>query len=147
MKKVNIFIVLAIIAICYFSCEKPKPEPEPEPDYRDKWVGTYECEEVYSWWRRTGIPLRDTSGTEIFHTIVDVTVIGDSMLKFIESRNRKSYETEVSVDGYFFKFEMGRELRVEGNFIGDSIYMYVIPPHGIGYSMSSNYKGKKNKNK
>ena len=119
-----------------------KKEPH-SSDYRYNWVGSYDCEEVYSWWFMSG-----ESGTEIYQTQVDVTAVGDSSLRIWESRWERTYETPVKSDGTF-SYGTTRGHHIDGNFIGDSIYMYIDPnnpggPHGI--SVHSNYNGKKIKN-
>ena len=133
-------VVLAFIAIGCISCEKLKK------DYREKWVGSYECEEESHWWRLISLPeppyMSDTSGMEIFQTTVIVTAIGDSSLKFVENRRGKSYEERVNADGYFFK-SIGYFGGIKGNFINDSLYM-VIASGMQGWRDNSTYKGKKN---
>ena len=134
MKKGIILIVLAIIAIGYISCKKEK-------DYRDKWVGAYECEEIYEYWFGA-----DNQGTEVYQTNVVVTVKGDSLLEFLERRSGESYEAAVNSNGNFIKYFYPKG-RIKGNFIGDSLYMQIIPVHGLGYYTELNFKGKKLKNK
>ena len=142
MKKL-FMLILVVMAIGFISCEKPKPE-EPK-DYREKWVGSYECEEIYSWWKLIGIPgggFTDTSGTTVYQTIVEVTAIGDSALNITE----RNYNIEVNIEGKFNKIFNGKG-HIGGCFIGDSLYMVITPNYGNAYSATSEYKGKKIKNK
>jgi len=111
-------------------------------DYRAKWVGSYDCEEEYSWWT-----MPDNSGTALYQTVVDVNAVGDSTLRFLEHRGGKSYDAKVNSTGEFIKGKMhSSDYGVKGNFIGDSLDMIIIPGHGLGWSASSTYKGKKLKN-
>jgi len=139
MKKELILIILAIMAIGYVSCEKPK-----EKDYREKWVGTYECEEKYSWWL-----MSEESGEEIFQTTVNITAIGDSTLKILENRTEKNYETKVSNTGDFIEHYPPSFVKplIVGNFYIDSLNMTIYHSTALGYSSTSCYICKKLKDK
>ena len=120
-------------ATCKITVDKDAPPPS---DYRAKWVGTYDCEEINNFWIMDGGTRIDT-----FQTTVIVTVTEDSLLTFLENRIGNSYEAKVDKKGYFFKsFGMGKGM--SGNFIGDSLYMEI--GSGMqGYTSISTYKGKK----
>jgi len=132
MKKGLIFkkllaIILSIVAIRYISCERTKP---PEPDYREKWVGEYECEAV--------------DGSNVYQTLVSITAESDSMLKIFDKYNAK-----INIDGEFrFDFPYAPDGGGSGYFIDDSLNMSVYHRQGQGGpSWSTHYKGKKLKNK
>jgi len=143
MKK-KLILVSLLIAILFaiVGCCKDGECKKDKKDYREKWVGTYECEENYSWWRLTGIHTwTSTSGNEIFQTIVVVTALDDSLLNFLGNRKGSSYEAKVDKNGFFFEnFGLGGGMC--GNFIVDSLYMEIA--NGTqGSKYVSTYKGKK----
>ena len=122
-----------LIAVIYgvmvigVSCGKP------EIDYREKWVGVYECE-------------YENGGIEK-NILIDVISKGDSMLNI---RDRRSYsewvivEHDVTIksDG---SFKGGGGMQsVDGKFYKDSIYVRVTQasPSHYGYVY---YYGKKDK--
>jgi hypothetical protein len=129
-------LITSLVLFTVMACEKPSKESK---DYRDQWVGTYECEEIYSWWS-----VSSSSGEKIFQTKVEIAAIGDSILKVAEIRNESSYKVEVNSKGEFIKQKNNaHDSYVSGNFIGESIYMTIIPSHGLGNGSNSEYKGKK----
>jgi len=112
-------------------------------DYRNKWVGSYECEEIYHWWFISG-----ESGFEIYQTRVDVTATGGSSLKFVENRRGGSYDAKVNSTGNFVNDAKNHnDTYVRGNFIDDSIKLVITPSHGLGSSRTSTYNGKNLNNK
>ena len=126
-------IVLAITVIG--ACEKPI-----EPDYREKWVGTYECEK-----KCTSSMYKDTI---VFYPLVDVAAVGDSAINITE-RGASGYamfdvhhDVTVNSDGSFVL--RGRP-SFSGNFHTDnlSLELYNYTPGAKGYSY---YTGKKLKN-
>ena len=156
MKKIKITLSLSAIAymmITLSSCEKIIP------DYREKWVGTYECEEIcYSWvvyhqpdtiytpFDTIILPNTFVEKTIVYKTIVNVMAKNDSILEFLERRNEK-HEAKVDVKGNFREFWNSNHCYMEGNFIRDSLYMTIVSGRGYGYYSESNYKGKKIKRK
>ena len=124
-----------------------KPE-EPE-EYRAKWVGSYDCEEIYHWWQLISNPnppppLIDTSWGGVYQTIVVIEAIGDSSLKITENRYNRKYETKVDRSG-FGGIPLNHGF-LEITFEKDSLKMTTM--YGMmGYSTSSIYKGKKLKTK
>ena len=144
MKKELIFkklfvLVLAIIAIGYVSCKKPESEPKPEPDYREKWVGSYECE------RRWAYLSRDDSGTiliveRLSQSIVNVVEKGDFILNFSQKGTKINYDAKVNTDGSFRDY-YGLVATIHGNFIDDSLFMTINDRDTI---QMGEYKGKKN---
>lgn len=103
MKRGLIITVLAFIAIVCVSCEKP-------PDYREKWVGTYDCV-IHYWWS-------DSISREVY--IFDVTAKGYSILNFSLRNTKENYDVCVKDDGYFFDYEI--HSKISGHFFdGNSI--------------------------
>ena len=155
MKKL-FMLILVVMAIGFISCEKPKPE-EPK-DYREKWVGSYECEEMYHVRYLKEFLLDTLSGTVsridtsyciVYQSTINVTVVGDSSLNILENTREDSYEAKIDANGYFFKIndKVGPRLKVEGNFIGDSLYIIIRHYSENTFGATSEYKGKKLKNK
>ncbi|MCL2290270.1 MAG: hypothetical protein FWC34_06125 [Bacteroidetes bacterium] len=136
--KLLLTLFLGIILLGTVSCEKyPKP-------YIKKWVGTYECEEIYSY--STGPTGHQTSGTIVYQVNVAVTAKGNILVNFFNNRNEREYEAEVSSDGAFINYD-GKGIGIEGSFIGDSLYMFQRHPYSQGSSSVSHFKGKKLKSK
>ena len=126
-KIISPLLIAVIFGIIGVSCRKP------EIDYREKWVGVYECE-------------YENGGIEE-NILVDVISIGDSMLNISDRRSYSEWvivEHDVTVksDGSF-KGEAILQ-SVDGKFYKDSIYVRVIQasPYHYGYVY---YYGKKNK--
>ena len=132
-------MMLAVTAVGYISCEKTH-----------KWVGTYECEEIYSWWYQTKPPdggWIEVSGTEVFQTMVEITTVENSILNFSENRNGGSYEAKINSDGSFREcYGSGAKPLINGNLYGDSLNMTIYHTTALGAGSSSIYKGKKIKN-
>jgi len=133
MKKGLILMILAIVAIEYISCDKP----EKVKDYRDKWVGTYECKKCYG-------------AGYVDYVDVDVQTKKDSLL-YIAERNLDpyragvKYDMKINIDGIFQNIDP-RPPFISGNFYEDSLYIfYFYPTPGAGVSVS--YEGKKRKSK
>ena len=152
MKKGFIIIVLVILAILYVSCEEVRLEPE--PDYRNKWLGIYECEEIYHVWHLTErledtvsgtVSWLDTSYNIVYQTIINITLYGDSSLSISENKRGESYGAKLNTNDYFFKINnsIGPKFEVEGNFVGDSLYMRINLSRFHASSSFSTYKGKK----
>jgi len=118
----------------------------PPSDYRFKWIGSYDCEEINNWWSMDPLdPDGSISVTTIFQTIVDVAATKDSSLIITENRSNRTYEMKVDVLGnFYYPLNHGR---LEGIFIAnDSLKMSLID--GMqAYSSTSIYKGKKLKSK
>ena len=129
----NIFLLVIFLGLVIFgttSCEKiPK-------FYLKKWIGSYDCEEVYSWWTMSG-----SEGEQIYQTKVEVTAIGDCSLKITENRKNTSFEVIVKKDGSFDGFS--EQKQIDGNFNTDSLDMYLIWGRAQGFKDSSHFKGKK----
>ena len=49
-KIISPLLIAVIFGVMVIGVSCGKPEI-PEIDYREKWVGVYECEEKYQWWR------------------------------------------------------------------------------------------------
>jgi hypothetical protein len=150
MKKQNIILTFILIGLLLtVGCCKDEKCKKGKKDYREEWVGIYDCEEIYDLWRHA--PDSPTGGiysTEIYQTKVNVTAIDDSSLNLLESRTGRSYEMKVNINGYFLKPKTSSsDWGIYGNFISDSIYMSINPGHSLGRRMHSDYKGKKLKNK
>jgi hypothetical protein len=97
MRTQHFFIVLAAVAVLFTACEKDKNHSE-DKDYREKWIGSYDCKEEYRFYSDYGYR------EETYQTKVDITVGGgDSVLKFTENRNGQNYEAKVNSDGKFCK--------------------------------------------
>jgi hypothetical protein len=146
-KKLNIktilflTIILGIVSMGIISCEKP-PNP-----YLKKWMGTYECEEVYSWWRQSfEEPSGGIEGKERYQTKIEISSEGDYKIKIVEKRMGKIYFTEVNKEGNILYD--GQKFRdVRGSFSGDSIYIIIFHVQAMGASSTSHYEGIKLKNK
>jgi len=136
MKKGINLMILAIMAIGYVSCEKPK-----EKDYRDKWVGSYECEEIYTW---CSGPI-DTVHTKIYKTNVIVTAKNDAWIVFCVNRNEKRYGANVNEDGSFNEINDIEPRYINGIFHADSLNMTIVHSYSPGHSNISYFKGKKQK--
>jgi len=125
-------IVLTSIAIGYGSCVKPQ-----EPDYREKWVGEYECERRWAY-------LSKESDTIIIvecvsQNIVVVRMKGDFILNFSQKGTEMNHDAKVNADGSFFDYSLISI--IVGEFFGDSLFMT-----NYGDTMvCGEYKGKKNK--
>jgi hypothetical protein len=128
MKAQYLFMsLLTITAVLFTTCK--------DIDYRDKWVGSYECEKIRH---------------EVQVVILDVTIKGDSTLYLIERElNEYSHgvkcDVKVNSDGYFKKIydSIGSgSPYIEGNFCKDSLFIYYIYP-AQGSTVKINYKGKK----
>jgi len=124
-------IVLVIIAIGFISCEKPKSK-----DYRDKWVGTYEC----------------IKGSSLQQVNVDVIAKEDSLLNITErdiQGHGIEHDVKVNSDGVFKRIPNEHESikpHIDGNLYKDSLYiLYIYPTPGI--TVTIRYEGKKLKNK
>ncbi|MDR2009371.1 MAG: hypothetical protein LBQ22_02685 [Bacteroidales bacterium] len=132
-KKFTLCIVtMIVIMLALGACKKNK-------DYRDKWIGTYECEKIHF---------------EEQVVIVDVITEGDSFLKITE-RNIDEYthgvkcDVKVNDDGIFEKIydHNGIERpRIDGNFREDSLFIYYFD-YSPNSTININYKGKKVKSK
>ena len=137
MKKGLTILVLAITAIGYISCEKPNP------DYREKWVGTYECKKEFT----SSYP---PGSTGVSYPLVDVVAVADSMLNLTErdiSPNAMSgvhNNVKVNSDGSFSKID-GNRPYIEGNFYKDSIKIN-YSNGSAGGTITAYYTGKKLKN-
>jgi hypothetical protein len=145
MRTQYFFIVLAAVAVLFTACDPDKNHSE-DKDYREKWVGSYECEEKYGFY-----PLEGEMVEKTYQTKVEITVGGgDSILNFTENRNGQSYAAKVNSDGKFRKL-MDHPLPkplIEGYFNNDSLYMTINFNGGaLGYAEHSDYNGKKFKNK
>ena len=134
-RKIKFLLLFAVIfGIIAVSCRKP------EIDYREKWVGVYECEEGYQWWMGAGDKF--TSGEEVYQIKLTVITKGDSILKLSENRNGDSYEIKIESDGGFNEKGENSDI-IKGNFYGDSINIFILHSFSSGSGSSSNYKGKK----
>ena len=145
MKKELIFkklfaIILSIIAIGYVSCTKP----EKEKDYREKWVGTYECEEIYFFGRGTSDNYIVTE--EMYQTSVIVTAKGDSILHFFYNRDGDGYEIKINKNGEFGE-GVGYRKYMSGNFYADSLSIHFLRGYSPAGRSTSDYKGRKHQNK
>lgn len=145
--KWNFSMVTLLLILGFSSCNNKEEE---EPDYRDKWLGTYQCEEYLSVWRMTVDSLGNFGDTTIYYqyqNTVQITAKGDSILQFFVKRNNSSYEAVVRSSGSFTRPPTSYgDLGIGGNFVGDSLYMYISYPHGHASSSSSSFEGKKVKN-
>ena len=120
-------------------------------DYRNKWVGSYDCEEEDRWWYILGVDSNYHQIWEykmaIYQTIVDVNVINDSALRFLNRRTEEIEEVHVSATGYFNNRDWLIQGSFRGNFVGDSLYIYNKPRQGQGFGSASEYQGRKINNK
>ena len=149
-KIISPLLIAVIFGIIGVSCRKP------EIDYREKWVGVYECE--VSNHTSSGNPITGETYTHdtVYKAIVDVASIGDSILH-IEERdlldewgdaNGLRNNVKVNTDGSFkivVDDNSSSNLYIDGYFNKNGIY--------IGYRTWSpnvtvliNYEGKKLKN-
>jgi len=130
---------ITIFVFFFLACEKiPKP-------YVKKWLGTYECEEVYNYWIGTGD--NALHGTEVYQTNIVVTAKGD-LVDFFDNRKEKNSEARVNKDGSFYETnETGSKLTIKGNFHADSLNLTIYHASSPGSSITSYYKGKKIKSK
>ena len=135
-KIISPLLIAVIFGIIGVSCRKP------EIDYREKWVGVYECEEIYYWWR--GFGSQQITGKEISQVNIAVTTKGDSVLTLLENKGGESYEIKIKSDGVFNEKGGNCEF-IKGNFYGDSINIYILHGQNVGSGSSSYYKGKKQK--
>jgi len=123
-------------AFCYVRVDR---------DYRVKWIGSYDCEKVYSWWS-FGTPIC----SETYQVTIDIVVYGGDSLIYISERNipqsHSGIQDRVKVfsDGSFSPYD--RFFNIWGNFIKDSIYVYRISAMQ-GWGNQCEYQGKKIKNK
>ncbi len=138
IKSPLLIAVIFDVMVIGVSCGKP------EIDYREKWVGVYDCEEKWKWW--SGPAGQETSGEEIYQIKLSVTTKGDSMLTLSEIRNEDSFEIKIECKGTFYE-KIGDSRYITGNFNRDSIYVYLFHGSSPGFGSRSNYKGKKEKNK
>ena len=124
-------MILGIIIAGYVSCGKPetKPKPENPKDYREKWVGTYECDKEKGTAKKV---------------IIDVKLTGDSLLSIIESDLPEGYHpsvkhnVKVSCVGDFSDSKDD----VSGNFYTDSLFLRLY--YYISNTLyTCEYKGKK----
>lgn len=132
MKKGLFIIVLAIMVIGFVSCEKPQKEK----DYREKWIGSYDCEK-YS----------DKPCT------IDVTIVleSDSLLHITErdvelyNMHQVKHDFKVNGDGRLSKIDNEYKPSITGNIYSDNIFLKltVATP---GMTSSTYYTGKKLKN-
>jgi len=135
-------------ATCKIVVDKNAPPPS---DYRSKWVGSYDCEEVYKYWQllsEDSIATIDTSSIEIFQTLINIVTTGDDKLKITENRIGRSYEVRVDKDGSFNESYGHVMSIIFGNFSDNSIDLSInFSGSLIGIQQHSYYKGKKLKNK
>ena len=111
MKKGIILTVLLITAIGYISCDKP----EKVKDYRDKWVGRYECS--CDWWE----------GMLENPVCIDITAKGDHILGILRNDTKENYDVCVQTNGYFLDYSTPSV--IYGYFIGDTIFIQIHVPY------------------
>ena len=140
MKTKKIFLILFFIST-FVACCKPE---EQEPDYREKWVGSYECEESYSVYSYTP-GSNGTTSYFYYQVVVKVTMKEDSLLVFTENRNQEDYDAKVNINGRF-SYPGNLSSGTSGNFIADSLHLYIGHDRTQGRSAHSAYEGKKIKN-
>ena len=68
------------------------------------------------------------------------------MLTLSENGTGESYEIKIESNGIFNEKGVNCEF-IKGNFYGDSINIFILHGYTAGSGSSSNYKGKKQKNK
>ena len=136
--KTQRFFYFLIITVLFSACKK-------EIDYRDKWIGTYECEEIYSYSFGPGGDPNSSSGREIYQVKVVVKAKGNNFVDFFMNRNEKHYEANISEDGSFDKFNDTEPHSINGNFHADSLNMTIVYSYSAGHSRVSYFKGKKQK--
>lgn len=114
-------------------------------DYRAKWVGVYECEGIYELWSTS----TGTIYTDTFQTTVNVAIMEETKLKFLENKDEETYEAKVSVTGNFIGdvFYHGSVPKIRGSFSNDTLYMSIIHTSGLGAGSGVRYKGSKLKSK
>ena len=134
MKTQHFIYCLAIVAVFFTACKK-------DTDYRDKWTGSYDCEEKYDRWDGAG-----NHEIKMYQVNVIVTTKGDELIDFFENRREQHYEVRISKDGSFYETdETGSRLKFEGKFHSDSLILTVYHALSPASSDISYYKGKKNK--
>ena len=123
-------IVLAITVIG--ACEKPI-----EPDYREKWVGTYECEkkQIFSVFKDTFVS----------YPLVDVVAVRDIAINITERGTSSDamfdvhHDVNVNSDG---SFDFRGRTSFSGNFHTDSLFLELYD-YTLGLRGHSYYTGKK----
>ena len=132
MNKKHFFFWLTVAAACvtlFSTCKKDKE------DYRDKWVGTYDCER----------------GSFQKKVLVDVTTKEDSVLHIEERglleedgyyRQGVRHDVKIDSEGNFTKISNGGNLSLSGYFYKDSIYILYVYP-APGHTTRFSYEGKK----
>jgi len=105
-------------------------------DYRDKWIGSYNCEKVDLY-----------NGYPVEKVIVDVFASGDSILYLSERNSQQLYlknYVKVLQDG---RFSINyKPYALFGNFSKDSIYVRYVSVMSGGTGVVYDFTGNKNKN-
>lgn len=133
MKKL---LIIVITGLLFASCEKD------EPDYREKFVGKYECVvDYYSFNAPSGY-----SRAETYLDTIEVGMIEDSSLTFHSEKKEHLFKGNgynlVDNDGNF-EFLIGDETKLRGQFFNDSIICRLgYSHHGI-FGYVYHFKGKK----
>jgi len=112
-------------------------------DYRDKWVGSYDCELI-------SIFGTDSHTYEQrYQTVVIITMLRDSML-YIEDSKYHYIDREIKVDcnGHFppnsiYNGKYLGEFLFNGKFANDSIYVHKLEISPGGYGDELKYSGNK----
>lgn len=135
MKKL---LIIAIAGLLFTSCEKG------EPDYREKFVGRYECTvDSYSFHAPSG----DYS-TETYLDTIEVGMAEDSMLTLLSVKDEyyfdyKGGEFIVGNEGNFSLHYSDWEVRLYGCFFNDSIMINSKYNHKGLFGSEDLFKGKK----
>ena len=132
-------IVFGVMAIGCISCDKPITE-EPE-DYREKWVGSYECEEIWGY-LSTEDPDTIVIREQVLQVIIDVKAKGDFIFNFSQKGTDMSYDVKINTDGSFWDYSSFIPA-IQGYFVDDSLFIDII--HRNTKEGRSDYKGKKRK--
>ena len=138
MKKKLILMMLIIIGVGYISCRKPTEEDS--KNYREKWIGIYECE-------------KHVSHIRLGVVIVDVTMVGDSLLNITErslgyGRHRLECDVKVNGDGGIGYSNNWDTLpsTINGSFYTESLFLrsvYAVPNMDTIAFLIDIYNGKK----
>jgi len=132
MKKI---LILSICVIAFFACKKEDPKtiitPEPEVDYREKYIGEYNCQGEYR------IIFDDIDSASDYVDMYDihynVLKSGDSSIVF------DGNPLKIEKDGYFGprNYNQNFDNPPHGKFYNDSIMSYSKDNHGYDTTYGS----------